>query len=31
MLGAYMALDDTALTIEAVTDTLKETLPPRYL
>jgi len=31
MLGAYMALGEPALTLGAVTDALKETLPPRYL
>jgi indolepyruvate ferredoxin oxidoreductase beta subunit len=31
MLGAYMALGDSALTLDAVKDALKETLPHRYL
>ena len=31
MLGAYMALCEPVLSIEAVKEALKETLPPRYL
>ena len=31
MLGAYMALGESVLSIEAVKEALKETLPPRYL
>ena len=31
MLGAYMALGEPALSMEAVKAALKETLPPRYL
>lgn len=31
MLGAYMALGKTVLSMEAVKGALKETLPPRYL